>query len=121
AVGLADVGIEQAGHAAVVDRELEPGHVQHGHLAHADGRVARGAEARLGVDVDPGGAQLPVAVVGRTGRIGRPHQRALRALHADAVGAAVAAPFDQLVADIVDLVGVARLVAARAPGHHAHA
>src|SRR3546814_1157670 len=97
AAGLADVRVEQAGHAPVVDRELEPRYVQHRHLAHADGRIARGAEARVGVYVDPGGTQLPVAVVGRAGRIGRPHQRALGAFHADAVGAAVAAPFDELV------------------------
>src|SRR3546814_2034863 len=39
AVGLADVRVEQAGHAPVVDRELEPRYVQHRHLAHADGRI----------------------------------------------------------------------------------
>src|SRR5690606_28436580 len=109
------------GHAAVVDRELEPRHVQYRHLAHADGGVARGAEAGIGVDVDLVGAQFPVAVAGRAGGVGGADQLALRSLHADGVGAAVAAAFDQLVADVVDLVGIVGLVAVRALGDHAHA
>src|SRR3546814_15579203 len=39
AAGLADVRVEQAGHAPVVDRELEPRYVQHRHLAHEIGRA----------------------------------------------------------------------------------
>ena len=115
------LGYSRPVQAAVVDRELEPRHVQHRDLADADGRVVRGAEARIGIDVDALRAQFPVAVVGRAGRIGRTQQRALGARHLDGVGAAVAASLDQLVAHVVDLVRVLALVALRAVGDHAHA
>src|SRR3546814_14170823 len=78
AAGLADVRVEQAGHAPVVARELEPRYVQHRHLAHADGRTARGADARVGVDGDPGGPPIPGAAGGRAGRIGRTQTMAER-------------------------------------------
>src|SRR5690606_15316947 len=91
------------------------------HLAHAQGGAARDALALVVVDVDPLGAQLPPAVPGRAGGIGGAVQRALRALHLDAFGAAVAAPLGQLVGDVVDAVGVGLLVALQALGHQAHA
>src|SRR5690606_28776098 len=47
-------------------------------------------------------------------------ERALRALHFDALGAAVAAALGQLVADVVDAMGIGALVALQALGDHAH-
>src|SRR5690606_1186872 len=67
------------------------------------------------------GAQLPAAFAGRAGRIGGAVQRAERPVHGDVVGAAVAASRDQLVADVVELVGVAVLVALGGFRDQAHA
>ena len=70
--------------------------------------------------VDAPGAQLPGPLRGRAGGVRRSDQRTLRTLHLDAFGAAVAATLGQLVAQVVDGVGVRVLVALGAFGDDAH-
>ena len=101
--------------APVVDRELDPRHVQHRHLADVDGRAAGDAPAFLAVHVDAVGTQFPHPLAGVAGGIGRAVQTPLGAVEVDAVGATVAASRDQLVLHVLDLVGV-RVLVARGPG-----
>src|SRR5690606_18716347 len=119
--GGADARVQQAGAAAVVHREREPRHVEHRHLAHAQHRVVGHAHAFGGVHVDPLRTQFPAAVLRRAGGIGRAVQRPQRALQLDVLGAAVAAPRHQLVADVADVVAVVDLAALGLLGDQAHA
>jgi hypothetical protein len=118
---LRDAREQQARQAALIDRKAEPRHVQHRHLAHAQSRAARGAHAHVGVDVDLAGLQFPPAVAGRAGRVRRAEQGADGAVHADVVGATVAATRGQLVLHTVHTVGLGDRVTFHAIGHDAHA
>ncbi len=68
-VGVAERGEQDAGAAAVVDRELEPRQVQDRHVAEAQARVLGAAEALLAVELDVAGLEEPRLRAGRAGRV----------------------------------------------------
>ena len=121
AAGHADRRPQQTGAAPVVDREHQPRDVQHRYLADAHRRVAGDAQAFGGIDVDALRAQLPRPLRRRAGGVGGADQRALVAFQLDPFGSAVAASPGQLVAQVLDDVGVGFLVAMCALGDDAHA
>lgn len=121
APGHAHRRVQQAGLATVVDRELEPGHVQERDIAHPQHRVAGHAEALVAVHVDLLRAQFPHALVRGAGTVGGVVHAPERAGQLDRVGAAVAAPVHQLVTDVADGVGVGALVALGTVGDDADA
>ncbi|MNV35932.1 hypothetical protein D3C71_1273930 [compost metagenome] len=118
AAGHAQLRVQQTGLAPVVDRELEPRRVEHRHLADAQHRVAGGAEAGLVVHFDLRRDQLPHRLRGIAGGVGGMVHLPNRTLQVDRFGAAIAAPGDQLVLDVADLVGIGFLIAFGAFGHH---
>src|SRR5690606_12811557 len=71
--------------------------------------------------VDALGAQFPGALRWGAGRVGRADQGALVTLQLDPFGTAVAAALDQLVAQVLDGVGVGFLVAVGTLGEDPHA
>ena len=118
---VADGRVQQAGLAAVVDGELEPGHIQHRDLAQVQGGSLGGAEPFLHIDVDLARAQFPQPLVRGAGGIRGPVERAELALQLGPRGAAAAALVNQLVAHVLDAVGVLLLVALQPLAHQPHA
>ncbi len=118
APGQAHLRIEEAGLAAIIDRELEVGRPQDRHLADPQHRVACGAETGVVIDLDLRCRQLPYRLRGIAGGVGGAVHLADRTLQVDRLGATIAAAGHQLILDIADLVGVAFLVALGATGLH---
>ena len=65
-----EVGAQQTGDAAVVDREIHVGRVQEGHVHELEPGPLRGALAGLAVDLDLVGMQQPILITGRATGVG---------------------------------------------------
>ena len=116
AAGIGDRREQQAGAAAFVGRKHEPRQVDHRHLADPQRGATRDRHAFLGIHIDAPRADFPMPGFRRAGRIRGPAQRSDLAGEHYAVGAAVAALFQQLVVDALQGVGVLGLVALGAIG-----
>ena len=107
AVGFAQGGEQQAGAPPVVDRELEPGHVDDGHAGEAQPGVAGAAQAGLVIQLDLAGFDLPCIITGRAGGIGHLlHLRLAVTLHREAFRGAARGAGNQGEIGVMELAGV---------------
>ncbi len=115
-VVVAEAGIQEAAATALVDGEAGVGQPQHRHPAQPQGGVAHAAHARLAVQVHGLRAQRPTAPAGIAGAVVHRLQIAARPDELGAVGLAVAAQGDQLVAQRLHATAVGGKIAGDAGG-----